>query len=205
MFKSRIYLNSFYPLCHNKFGLKAIEEYDFSNYIDGSCRREPDFENEFPCITGLCRPRFSEKLNKNSLIVYVTNKKGVGSRKIIAVLEVIKIFENHREAANWYVSKNKIIPNNLIVNETKPLDLDKTHRFHGINEKDENKIISKWDKLYQHRSKENSKVAQCKILYIELNLPKILDQSKFTRKLIAQNPPILNDKEWETIKELIKL
>ena len=205
MFDSRIYLNSFYPLCNNKFGLKAIKKYGFSQYIDGSCRREPDFENEFPCITGLCRPSFSDKLNKNDLIVYVTNKKGIGSRKIIAVLEVIKIFENHSEAANWYVHKNKTIPNNLIVNETKPLDLDKTHRLHGINEKSENKIISKWDKLYQDRSKKNSKVVQCKILYIELNLPKMLDQSKFTRKLVEQNPPILNDREWETIKELIKL
>jgi hypothetical protein len=205
MTKPRIYLNSFNPLCCNKIGLKAIENYNFPNYIDGSCRREPDFENEFPSITGLCRPGFAEKLNEKDIIVYVTNKKGIGSRKIVAVLEVTKMFENHRQAADWYIKENKVIPQNIMVNETTPFDLDKTHRIHRLDETNENIIIPKWDTIYKLRSREKSKVAQCKILYKELNFPFILDKSKFERKLIAQNPPVLNNNEWEIIKELIKL
>jgi len=205
MIHPRTYLNSFYPLCCNKLGLIAIKDYGFAKYIDGSCRREPDFENEFPCITGLCRPGFAEKLNFKDTIVYVTNEKGIGSRKIIAVLEVVGIFENHKQAADWYIKENRCIPNNIISNETIPFDLDKTHRIHGFNNINENEIISKWDIIYKLRSKNKSRVAQCKIIYKELNFPTVLDKSKFERKLIAQNPPILKNNEWEIIKELIKL
>lgn len=206
MTKPRIYLNSFNPLCCNKLGLKAIENYNFPNYIDGSCRREPDFENDLPSITGLCRPGFAEKLNEKDIIVYVTNKKGIGSRKIVAVLEVIKVFKNHSQAADWYINENKVIPNNIMVNETTPFALDKTHRLHGIrNITDDIELLKHWNLIYSSRSRNKQKVAQCKVLYKVLNTPIILDVSKFKRKLIAQNPPILCDKEWETIKELIQL
>ena len=50
----RIYLSSFYPLiCTNK-GRKAVEEFNLPPYIDGSCRREPDFENEYPVKENKC-------------------------------------------------------------------------------------------------------------------------------------------------------
>jgi len=200
------YLNSFNPLSINKNGQVAIEKYNLLPFIDGSCRREPDFENEFPSITGLCRPGFAEKLKEKDIIVYVTNKKGIGSRKIIAVLEVTKVFENHRQAADWYIKENKVIPNNIMVNETLPFDLDKTHRLHGIrNITDDIELLKHWNLIYNCRSRNKQKVVQCKIRYKELNTPSILDESKFDRKLIAQNPPILCDKEWETIKELIQL
>jgi hypothetical protein len=206
MDNSRIYLNSFNPLFFNKYGKIAIEKYNFPSFIDGSCRREPDFENELPSITGLCRPGFAEKLKVKDIIVYVTNKKGIGERKVIAVLEVIKVFENHRCAADWYIKKNKLIPNNIIVDETKPFDLDKTHQIHGIRDiTNEMKLISQWNLIYKCRSRNKQKVAQCKILYKELNNPKILDETKFKRKLTAQNPPILKEIEWNIINKLIEI
>lgn len=201
---SRIYLSSFNPLIINKFGKIAIEKYNFPSFIDGSCRREPDFENELPCITGLCRPGFAEKLKVKDIIVYVTNKKGVGSKKVIAFLEVVKVFENHRKAADWYIKENKTIPNNIMVDETKPFDLDKTHRFHSIkDELTDVELLKKWNVIYKCRSKNKQKVVQCKILYKELDSPKELDETKFERRLITQNPPILTEKEWETINEFI--
>lgn len=202
----RIYLNSFNPLIINKFGKIAIEKYNFPLFIDGSCRREPDFENELPCITGLCRPGFAEKLREKDIVVYVTNKKSIGSRKVVAVLEVIKVFENHRYAADWYIKEKKSIPNNIMVDETKPLDLDKTHRLHGIRDiKNEIELLSHWNQIYKCRSRNKQRVAQCKILYREINCPKELEETKFEKKLTAQNPPILIEKDWKTIKELIQI
>lgn len=120
-------------------------------------------------------------------------------------MEVTEVFENHRQAADWYKNENKTIPQNIMVNETTPFALDKTHRIHRLEETNDNKIISKWDIIYQLRSTEKRKIAQCKILYKELNFPISLDERKFERKLIAQNTPILCDKEWDSIKELIQL
>ncbi|WP_144894303.1 hypothetical protein [Flavobacterium tiangeerense] len=59
MSNQKKYLNSFYPLCCNSKGIKAIKMFGLPKYTDGSCRSEPDFENEFPCITGLCRLGFA--------------------------------------------------------------------------------------------------------------------------------------------------
>jgi hypothetical protein len=185
--------------------MKAIEIFNLPKYVDGSCRREPDFENELPCITGLCRPSFAEKLKVKDIIVYVTNKKGIGVRKVIAVLEVIKIFENHRQAANWYIKESKSIPNNIMVDETKPFDLDKTHRLHGVKEIfNDLELLKKWNLLYELRSRKKQKVVQCRVLYKKLFFPITLDESKFKRKLTAQNPPVLNQEDWKTLKELIQ-
>lgn len=203
---SKIYLNSFNPLSINKNGMRAIKIFNLPKYVDGSCRREPDFENEFPCITGLCRPGFAEKLNKEDVIIYVTNKKGIGSRKVVAILEVIRTFKNHRQAADWYINENKKIPNNLMVKETTPFDLNKTHQIHGINEiLNDSNLLKKWNLLYKLRSRKKEKVVQCEILYEELNIPISLDESKFKRKLTAQNPPIIDDEDWYTIKKLINI
>lgn len=44
----RFRLNSYTPLCFNKMGRIAIQKYAFPPYVDSSCRREPDFQNEYP-------------------------------------------------------------------------------------------------------------------------------------------------------------
>ena len=50
-----IYFNSFTPLCTTLQGQAAIERYKLPRVIDGSCRREPDFQSKYPSITALCR------------------------------------------------------------------------------------------------------------------------------------------------------
>ncbi len=206
MTKSRKYLSSFYPICSTRAGKKAVAKYKLPPYIDGSCRREPDFENELPCITGLCRPGFAEKLEVGNTIIYATNKKGVGSRKIIAELEVIKIFENHAAAADWYRNEKKTIPNNIMVIETTPFDLDKTHKKLGWDAwVKAQKSLEQWNLEYIERAKKNQKVAQCKIVYRELNNPSKIDERILgQRKLVAQNPPILNDDEYSILKDIFK-
>lgn len=201
---SKKYLSSFSPLCSTRAGKKAIERYNIPPYIDGSCRREPDFENELPCITGLCRPGFAEKLNEGDEIIYVTNKKGVGSRKIIAKLRVLKIFNTHDEAANYYRENDKQIPNNLMVSETEPFEIFKTHR--KTNCEDcfiSNTSLEKWNKIYIDRANKNKKVAQCEVIYLNLYNPKkIIENILVNRKLTTRNPPILSTIENQIITEM---
>lgn len=205
MSEGRKYLNSFYPLSSTRTGRKAVAKYQLPPYIDGSCRREPDFENDFPCITSLCRPGFAEKLKEGDIVIYATNKKGVGARKIVAELKVIKIFENHEEAGNWFRNKKTPIPNNLMVSETRPLDLDKTHQKMGWDEwVKSNNSLEQWNEEYIQRSKTKQKVAQCEIIYRNIDKPSKLDERKLVnRKLVAQNPPILSEEEYQIIKDII--
>lgn len=205
-----VYLSSFYPLGCTKKGVEAVSK-SFPKYIDGSCRREPDFQNKFPAITGLCRPRFAEKLKKDDIVVYTTNKKGIGSRKIVAVLKVIyDECKNHQDASNWYKEKGKDIPNNIMVKETKPFDLNETHQKgfweSWIDHKDE---IKKWDAGYKDRAKKHPKVAICKVLYKNLDNPEELTEKEmvdiFRRRPGTRNPSIVKPKEWEGLKKLIGL
>lgn len=206
MKEPREYLNSFYPLCCNSKGKKASKNFGLPKYIDGSCRREPDFENPFPCISALCRPKFAQKLDIGDTIVYVTNKKGVGSRKIIAVLEVIEIFKNHEDTADWYRKNSIPVPNNIMVNETIPFDLEKTHQKMGWEAWiAKANSLQRWNEEYSNRALSFPKVAQCKLIYRELHNPLDMPKIESGRKLIAQNPPILEEEEWKRIKCVIKI
>ena len=48
---AKAYLVSYRPLSYNAYGRAAVYKYDLPPFIDGSCRREPDFESPFPSIT----------------------------------------------------------------------------------------------------------------------------------------------------------
>lgn len=206
-----VYLNSFYPLCSTKAGRTAILKYDLPDYIDGSCRREPDFKNKFPVITGLCRPGFAQKLNVGDIVIYVTNKKGVGAKNVVSVLKVKEIFCNHNEAASFYQNKNYEVPNNLMVKQSKPFSLDKTHQKFGWDVWVKNTTLKEWDKQYLGRSRNPSsnKVVRCEKLFEDVKSPIELNSSDWEeiskRKLCAQNPPKLTQLEWDKFKLKINL
>lgn len=203
---SNTYLSSFYPLCSTRNGRIAIEKYSLKDYIDGSCRREPDFEHEMPCITGLCRPNFVGKLQNEDKVIYVTNKKGVGSRKLIAVLRVVEILDDHCKAADYYILKNLPLPSNIMVASNPPIPLDKTHQKGSWDKKGwplDNISLENWDKGYLLRSMISPKVAVCEIEYLNRCNPFDIE-IKSDRELVAQNPPILRKTEIESIKNSIR-
>ena len=69
----KIYLNSFRPLTRTAAGRAAVQGYGIRPFVDGSCRREPDLESDFPSITALCRFRsFAPRLQENEIAVYLT-------------------------------------------------------------------------------------------------------------------------------------
>ena len=161
----RVYYSSFYPLCSTPLGRRAVQRYGIPPFIDGSCRREPDFQHQFPSITALCRPRFVEKLSIGSKVIYSTNKYGIGKKRIVAILEVIEICDSHQEAAQWYRNNSQeVLPNNIMSDEndnpTIPIPLDRTHQMGAWIKWTTG---DDWDKEYKKRANEHSTVAICKV------------------------------------------
>src|SRR5689334_13753800 len=95
----RFYLTTYRPLCGTPFGRDAATRHGLPPFIDGSCRREPDFQSRFPTITALCRAgKFAPRLQVHDHVAYIT----AGSWHLTAILEVIKKLTSHAAAAEWF-------------------------------------------------------------------------------------------------------
>lgn len=69
------YLVSYRPLVNRPAGVIAATRHGISPFVDGSCRREPDFQSEFPSISALCRGRnFAPRLRVGDTAAYITIK-----------------------------------------------------------------------------------------------------------------------------------
>jgi len=208
-----VFLNSFTPLATNMVGRASAKNYSLPLYIDGSCRREPDFENAKPAITQLCRPtKLVTRLNKKDLVIYITKLNRYGTKqahwKLISILEVIDIVPDHNSALTYYTNNKIPVSQNIICNSTTPFPLDYTH---GINENnknntDANKVIKKWNAGYMYRAKQYPEVAITQVWndILHLDNPPIINhqmmKSIFGRIPGTQNPPKLSDAEWRNFK-----
>ena len=71
----RCFLATYRPLIQSASGRAAVRKHALSPFIDGSCRREPDFESAFPSITAMCRAgNFAPRLQIGDRIAYLTVK-----------------------------------------------------------------------------------------------------------------------------------
>jgi len=199
-----VFLNSFYPLCCTKKGLEAVKV-GLPPFIDGSIRREPDFENEYPAITGLCRTnKLIPRLNKLDRVIYITNKGTYGDSRhwcLVAVLQVEEIAASHYDAANFYRENGLVYPQNLMIPETKRKPLDETHQDNREFKHDGIIDVDAWDRAYKCRAKKYPLVAICSIFqdYKFLFEPPIINEdtmfSIFGRIPRAQMPPKLKPEE----------
>jgi hypothetical protein len=91
---SPCYLATFRPLVQRSAGRRAVQRYGLPPFIDGSCRREPDFESRYPSISATCRAgHFAPRLTVGDRIAYLTVKGrwlncAEPHRRLIAVLRV---------------------------------------------------------------------------------------------------------------------
>jgi hypothetical protein len=214
-----IFLNSFTPLAVNKFGRAAAAKYSLPFYIDGSCRREPDFENLKPAITQLCRPtKLVTRLSKGDLVIYITKLGRYGTNqshwKLISILEVIDIVPDHNAALAFYTNNRIPVSQNIICSSTIPFAFDMTHRLFcgfGTAGLSGPQIISKWDTSYNNRAKKYPEVAITQVwnnISVLINPPIINHQmmkSIFGRIPGTQNPPKLSDDEWQKFKTIMNL
>lgn len=175
--------NSFGPLSSTVAGRAAVDRYGLPPFVDGSCRREPDFESAYPSISSLCRFRqFAPRLREGDLVVYVTNKKSFGprapaERRLVAVLRVAHRFKSHKLAAQWYRGHGLPLPGNCLVRGNPPLSLDRTHQSTPPDcdaQDTGDAIIRVWDEAYQYRSRACGAFLVCEPLFRELHHPPVL-------------------------------
>lgn len=200
-----IRLNTYRPLCINEHGRDAIERYGFPPFIDSSCRRDPDLENEDPAITSLCRgENFAPTLSVGDIVVYMTNKGDYGryskgSRVLTAILEVTKIYDSHEEAAQWYQSHGVSLPSNCVVPGNPPYNWDQTA---GVNSRDFDNI-AEWDDFYQARAHRIPTFVRTEIIYCELYSPRVLTDTMlidiFGRVPNTQYPPTISEHQFDKL------
>lgn len=177
------YMNSFDPLVCTSAGRAAADRHKIPPYVDGSIRREPDFEHPFPAITCLCRTdRFAPRLRVGDVVAYRTNKGRYGSskphRRLIAVLRVTHLLDSHQEGAEWYRERNLPLPNNCMVrgNEAKPFD--QSHQRRRKTGCASNAQLHRdWDLAYHLRARSFPRFVVCEALFVDLfpNAPALDD------------------------------
>lgn len=149
-----IYINSYLPIQCTWFGKEALQQHpDLHPLEDGSIRREPDFKNKRPGISGLCRPGAMKTINLSlgDIIVYKTT----GSHFLTAILEVKNEFPDHEAAQKWYQSNNLPVPSNCILGDH--LGVERSHAKDFLDEVknlpgSKRSIERRWDHGYQKRA-----------------------------------------------------
>lgn len=168
-----LYLNTFAPLACTADGLDASERYGLPPFIDGSIRREPDFEHARPAITCLCRGgKFAPRLVVGDVVAYMTIKAAYRSadrhRRLVALLEVTDRFDSHAEAADWYRSNGLNLPNNLMVAGNVAHPLSHSHRrHHGCKRGCGSDSHVAWDREYADRATRFGRVVTCQPRYVD--------------------------------------
>jgi hypothetical protein len=205
----RCFLATFHPLIHTAAGRRAVQRYGLPPFIDGSCRREPDFEPPFPSITATCRAGgFAPRLRPGDTVAYLT-AKGTYERdthagwRLVAVLHVVERFESHDLAAGWYRSQGVGLPSNCIVegNPPKPLELTNGNppaeikrRFSIVSEPE--RAVRLWDAGYRQRVMKWPVFLVCKASFLDLHTPPQVTESDlagvFGRVPGMLNPPAIS-------------
>ena len=148
--KNKIRVVSYNPLCYTKTGVIAYSKNNLKPFVDASCRREPDLENQYPSITAICRKnKFAPHLNKGDIVIYITNKgKYLNDEKknyrLVAILIVIDKCSSHQDAAGWYKEKNIPLPSNCFVQDNPPFPFAMT----GGLFKNRNKDLQYFENAY---------------------------------------------------------
>ncbi|MDX2190782.1 MAG: hypothetical protein SFY32_13045 [Bacteroidota bacterium] len=157
LYRPNIYINSYYSLDSTWYGKKALSKFlDLHALEDGSIRREPDFKNHFPGVSGICRPGAMTNINlkEGDIIIYKTNEL----HYLTAILKVKKKLIDHQDAKRWYEINNLPIPSNCIF--TKHLSIERSHAREFLLKVDKSKSIDKnienqWDEAYKTRALNN--------------------------------------------------
>lgn len=197
-----VYLNSFKPLCATKQGRLAVQQFSYPPFIDGSCRREPDFQHPFPAITQLCRPgKLLPRLNIGDLVMYITKQGKYNLNypnwKVIGILEVIDLIDSHTAAESYYKNNHGLVSQNVMCKSTNPKQFAHTHGDSGFNNNNmpPARTISIWDNFYQSRANNYPRLAITQVYDNNLNLynPKTIDCS-ILRNIFRKIPGTQNSK-----------
>jgi hypothetical protein len=179
-----------------------MAKHGFPPFIDASIRREPDLEHAMPAISCLCRGgAFTPRLGVGDCVAYLAVKRKYSGedphRRLVAVLQVKRLFDTHNDAAAWYRSRKMRLPGNCMVAGNGPLPLDMSHgrpRLMGCGAVCGDRLWKRWDAKYRERAQAHGRIAVCKPLYRNLSweAPKVHEDQLvrvFGHVPVTQNPP----------------
>lgn len=211
---SSYFLCSFRPLSGNAAGRSAVTRGGLPPFIDGSCRREPDFQSSAPSISALCRStKFAPRLWPGDSVAYITNQgryNGDAGWALVALLNIVKRFEAHEAAADWYRASGFAVPSNCIVpgNPPQPYHLTNQRPPDAVAERvdteaDPERAVRLWDGTYAKRAKECGVFLACEVNFLELWNPPVLRRSDFHsifgRVPGTQNPPKITPDQFRAL------
>lgn len=195
------FLNTYGPLALTKLGRQAAFKYSLPPFVDGSIRREPDLEHEYPAITCLCRTnKFAPRLEAGDVVAYMLKKANYGMgykhQRMTAVLRVIEVMPTHAVGAQWYRKRRMRLPNNCIVPRNKANPLSKSHqkapkREHGCAKP----RCSQWDDEYKKRAKRWGTFVVCERLFVNLDWDAPEVSEKMLKAAFGKVPGTLNPKK----------
>ena len=212
--ESKAFLVSYRPIYRTRAGRAAVGRFSIPPYVDGSCRREPDFEAVYPTITALCRAgKFAPRLRVGHRVAYITKRGAYESNephwRLVALLQIAHRFESHAEAAAWYTSQNLPIPRNLIVPGNPPLPLCATDGViptelgSRAGELSPEGIIQRWDARYALRSRKFGVVLSCEPFFINISNPPRITLADWHRwhgsVPSTRNPPQISESLWRRL------
>lgn len=227
---NNIYLNSFRPLCINKIGQKAVTKFGHPSFIDASCRREPDLENKYPSITSICRQGvFAPRLRERDIVIYISVKGKYyedtqANNKLIAILQVDKVFKTHEIAYEWYKKESSKIPSNCMIEGNKPYTfentasnftkIDEINQFLNLDQEDQirqgRSIVYSWDKKYKEKTDKWQMFVKTKKLYVEYDKPISLMKGALEHVFNGKIPntrcaPSINFNQFERLLKFVGL
>jgi len=214
--EGRCFLATFRPLVRSARGRSAIREHSLPPFVDGSCRREPDFESAFPSITATCRGgNFAPRLRVGDRVAYLTVRgKYLGDSergwRLVAVLRVLHRFASHPVAAAWYEQQWQPLPSNCLVERNPPKVYELTNgdppyevKKHMMEEHDSVRLIRLWDATYRKRIARWPVFLATKAEFVELSSPPALSEmqmcSIFGRVPATLNPPRITCEQLEEL------
>jgi hypothetical protein len=208
------YLVTYAPLVMSSAGREASSLQGLPPFIDGSIRREPDLEHEYPAISCLCRAdNFTPRLKLGDIVGYMTKKAKYKNpsphRRLTAILKVRDMFPTHAEAATWYRTCDMRLPNNCMVSGNDSIPLSASNRM-----RDDNSLLSdakaarNCDAQYRLRAKSFGTFVVCRVLFRDLswNAPVVTDDTliaAFGRIPATQNPGNLSSRRFRQLLELL--
>lgn len=212
------FLASYRPLILTRFGRQAQLRYNLLPFIDGSCRREPDFECRFPSITATCRVgKLVSRLQVGDRVAYWTFKGKYldfpqRGRHLVAIVRVIERFPSHEEAKAWYVGQNQALPSNCLVDGNPPKQFHLTNgnpppevRRRVIVADDPERAVRFWDATYRERVRKCPVFVVTVAEFLELRRPRQLSEANirhiFGRIPGTQNPPRITCEQLQYLKE----
>ena len=107
--------------------------------------------------------------------------------RLVAVLRVVKRFESHEVAADWYRGQGLVLPSNCLVEGNAPIPLEQTDGWHSS--------LDAWDRLYRAKVRQCPIFLACRPIFRELTDPPIVTEQMLMRSFgripATRTPPVV--------------